>query len=147
MTSTIAIKTTVQIDWTSAPTVRITANVDMPEYGITSGQVVYLVRASANDGTYYIVRWSYTAVEWQCPCKSFKPCKHLKAVNAACVTRKGVMQKLALLAKAAEERATFEKNWGHCCLPKKAAPERGVLNGSSRGFTVLLNNGSNRKSA
>jgi hypothetical protein len=79
--------TVVKIDWTTAQKVRMTARKDLPEYGLKAGDVFYLVRSSKADTTneYYIVRWNYS--NWQCPCKSRKPCRHITIVSADCHAR------------------------------------------------------------
>jgi hypothetical protein len=82
------IQTTVVITWTSAPRIRMTANVDMPEYGLKAGDTFYLVRSSKNDGLYYIVRWNYDRIGWQCPCPATKRCRHIELVSLDCGSRK-----------------------------------------------------------
>lgn len=94
-----AIRTTVVIEWTNAPLIRMSANVDMPEYGIKADQTFYLSRSSKNDGTYYIATWDYNETCWMCRCPARKPCKHMRLINADC-------HKLAATRKAAKlERA------------------------------------------
>lgn len=96
-----SVKTTVHITWTNAPKVRMTAKVDMPEYGLKAEQVFYLVRSSADDGTYYIVTWNYTAIQWTCPCKhsverpNARQCPHRRLVNADCKARREAKQAAA----------------------------------------------------
>jgi hypothetical protein len=93
-TATATVKTTVHITWTRAAKVRMTANVDMPEYGLTAGQTFYLVRSSEDNGLYYIVRWNYEQIEWTDGCKhsverpNAKPCRHRRLVSDDCRARK-----------------------------------------------------------
>lgn len=90
--------TAVHIDWTKAPKIRMTAKVDMPEYGLKAEQVFYLVRSSANNGDYYIVVWSYDEKQWNCPCKhsverpNARPCRHRRLVSVDCKARKEAKQ-------------------------------------------------------
>lgn len=83
MTQATTTKATIALTWTDAPLVRITAKRDFPDYEVVKGEVVYLARCSANDGTYYVVRW--TGMAWACPCegnaKWHRTCKHIKAAS------------------------------------------------------------------
>jgi hypothetical protein len=112
---------TVHITWTCAPKIRMTARVDMPEYGLKKDQVFYLVRASADDGTYYLLTWSCDEKQWQCPCKwsTERPlahqCRHRRLVSADCKARKEARKQAAqrlhqaidtFLAKERKEQAT-----------------------------------------
>lgn len=66
---------------------RKTATRDIPEFGIIKGQIVYYIRSSANDNSYYPVVWSYEQIKWVCPCKDFvcrhRQCKHCKIASEA----------------------------------------------------------------
>lgn len=90
MTATLTATTTVHITWTCAAKVRMTAKIEMPEYGLKAEQVFYLVRSSANDGTYYLLVWNYAESKWTCPCKhsverpNAKQCRHRRLVSADC---------------------------------------------------------------
>lgn len=105
---TPAIVTTVHITWTSAAKIRMHANEDLPEYGIKAGENFYLVRSSENTGLYYIVRWDYAKISWQCPCKhsverpAAKPCRHKRLVSKDCKAHK------AAITKADEQKAVRE---------------------------------------
>ncbi len=84
---------TVHIEGTQAATIRCTARVDQPEYGIKAGDVFYLTRSSKNDGTYYICTWNYTAIAWQCSCPAtIQKCRHIRTVSALCHERKQQQQ-------------------------------------------------------
>jgi hypothetical protein len=113
--------TTVHITWTRAAKIRMTARVDMPEYGLKAEQIFYLVRSSANDGTYYLVVWSYGEKQWQCPCKwsierpMAHPCRHRRLVNADCKARRDAKRASQLhqeidtfLAKERKEQAIHQ---------------------------------------
>jgi hypothetical protein len=97
-------KTTIALTWTDAPLVRITAKRDFPEYGVAKGEVVYLARCSANDGTYYVVR--FVASSWSCPCEGNavyrRTCKHIKAASkhSKQVAERTVSRQLVALALA-----------------------------------------------
>lgn len=75
--------TTIVIANTYAPWMRIEAKRDIPEYGIVAGEVVYLVRTSANDGTYDVVK--FVGSSWACPCEGNatyrRNCKHCKTAS------------------------------------------------------------------
>lgn len=66
---------------------RKTATRDNPEFGIVKGQIVYYVRSSANDNSYYPVVWSYEQIKWVCPCGDcvhrHHQCKHCKVASEA----------------------------------------------------------------
>lgn len=104
LTTTI---TTVVITWTRAAKIRMTANVDMPEYGLKAQQVFYLVRSSADDGTYYIDTWDYEKKQWNCPCKhsverpNARPCRHRRLVSADCKARRDAKRAAAKRAEQA----------------------------------------------
>jgi hypothetical protein len=98
MTATLTATTTVQVTWTRAAKIHMVAKIDMPEYGLKAEQIFYLVRSSANDGTYYIVTWNYAESKWSCPCKhsverpTAKPCRHRRLVSADCKARREAKQ-------------------------------------------------------
>lgn len=85
---------TVQVTWTNAPIIRMSTNVEMPEYGLAANETFYLARSSKNDGTYYIATWDNDC--WMCRCPAHKPCKHMRLINADC-------HKMADVRKAAEQ--------------------------------------------
>lgn len=99
-TAIATIKTTIQIAWTSAPLIRMSTNVDMPEYGLKADQTFYLVRSSKNDNSYYIAVWNYDETRWTCRCPAtVAQCRHVRLINADC-------HKLAEARRAAKlERA------------------------------------------
>jgi hypothetical protein len=94
VTTIATVKTTVHLDWTTAPKVRMTAKIDMPEYGLVAGQTFYLVRSSENTGLYYILTWNYVDIKWTCPCKhsvsrpTARPCRHRRLVSDDCKERR-----------------------------------------------------------
>jgi len=102
-TTTVAtITRIVNITWTRAAKVRMTANVDMPEYGLKAQQVFYLVRSSADNNDYYLLVWDYAEVKWDCPCKhsverpQARTCRHRRLVSADCRARKEAKKANAL---------------------------------------------------
>ncbi len=88
MTTLTAIATTiktVQIDYTEAQIIRSVARRDIPEYGLTEGQVFYCTRSSKNDGTYYISTWNFERMQWTCRCPATtNNCRHNRLVKADC---------------------------------------------------------------
>lgn len=87
MTTTITttIIATVQIDYTSASVIRSVARKDMPEYGLTEGQVFYMIRSSKNDGSYYISTWNYERIGWECRCPATcYSCRHTRLIAKDC---------------------------------------------------------------
>lgn len=62
-----------------SPLLRRRINVDIPAYGLTAGQIVYLARSENTKdpkaellGTqYYIVVWEMSRSRWNCPCGEF----------------------------------------------------------------------------
>ncbi len=79
--------TTVTITHTQQRYIRCVARVDMPEYGITVGEVFYCSRSSKNNGEYYITRFDVSLHTWLCSCAAVWHCKHIKGVSAACKAR------------------------------------------------------------
>jgi hypothetical protein len=124
-TAVASATTTVTVTWTRAAKIRMTAKVDMPEYGLKKDEIFYLVRSSADDGLYYIVVWSYERKQWDCPCKhsverpNARPCRHRRLVSADCKARrdakraaaKRVEQALDIL-KEEERRVACAPNYG-----------------------------------
>src|SRR5579885_2209069 len=113
MTQTLATTTevlkTVKLDWTSSQIVRIVANIDFPEYSVRKGQTVYLVRSSANDGTYYLLTWGdRKATGWGCTCKGYEAygkCRHVKLAGQHSRER----AKRLATQKVAQEQAKKER--------------------------------------
>lgn len=97
----------VHITWTTAPRVRMTANIDFPEYNIKTGETFYLVRSSKDDGTYYIVTWNAIKMTWDCRCPATKPCRHMKLVNLDCKARKQSKQVAASATITADQIETL----------------------------------------
>lgn len=81
----IATLKTVILEFTTAPIIRSVARRDIPEYGLTEGQVFYMARSSENNGKYYILTWDYTAIRWNCSCPATtNNCRHHRLVKADC---------------------------------------------------------------
>lgn len=75
----------VRVDYTVASSIRCTARQDMPEYGLKVSDIFYLVRSSKNNGDYYLVRWNYEQISWQCSCTAATThCRHTRLVSARC---------------------------------------------------------------
>lgn len=143
-TVTIAteVKKVVHITWTTSPTIRMKANVDMPEYGLKADQVFYLSRKSDNSGDYYILTWLFTETRWSCPCKwgttkaHVKPCRHANDVNFDCHSRK-TARKLILdnLKKPAVKAMTVAMQPSYPATVSTQKREHAPLNGN-RGFSL-----------
>lgn len=100
MTQTaIAIKTTIEVKHSHAPFLRVTAKQDFPEYGVKSGDIVYLMFSESESkaqgkNIYRIVRWSYECKCWGCPCNGFyyrSECSHSQTATQACTARRTTM--------------------------------------------------------
>lgn len=89
MNTQVAIRTTVVLEFVTAPIIRCVARKDMSEYGLTEGSVFYLAYSSLESkaqgaNVYHILRWNYSEIRFNCPCRATVICKHMKAVNASC---------------------------------------------------------------
>jgi hypothetical protein len=136
LTASATITTTVHITWTRAAKIRMQANVDMPEYGLKAEQIFYLVRSSADDGTYYLLQWDYEAKAWSCPCKhsierpNARPCRHRRLVSADCKARREAKRTTAnhlhqaidiFLAQERKEQATPNYGEGVAKIERRLA--------------------------
>lgn len=77
----IAQKRVVFVDFCQSQSLKITARVDMPEWGVMAGETVYLVASDSYAGYYYIQRYDAARGAWVCYCPARKPCKHEKYVQ------------------------------------------------------------------
>lgn len=105
---------TVQIDYTTAPIIRAVARRDIPEYGLTEGQVFYMTRSSKNDGTYYIAIWNYADMRWNCSCPATtNNCRHHRAIKANCAKTHTVQgyKPVSKAEKFAELLVTFDARY------------------------------------
>lgn len=62
-----------------------------------TGREFYVVKSDSSN-EYYQVTWNAAAQEWTCPCPSYKPCKHIRAVVE--VIRARQEQARAVIAQA-----------------------------------------------
>lgn len=83
--TTLTSNQTVEITWTDAPIIRMTARKAIEVCGlhINEGEIFFMVRSASQENRYHCVRWNYERVCWQCSCGAgCKKHSHVKAVSA-----------------------------------------------------------------
>jgi len=76
---------TVEITWTDAPIIRMTARKAIEVCGLhlNEGEIFFLVRSVSQENRYHCVRWNYDRICWQCSCGAgCKSHSHVKVVSA-----------------------------------------------------------------